>query len=239
MMNEAKNLEKAEPAAKDESYAGRRVAGADPAKREQILAGAKSVFMRLGCDAASMNDITREAGVSKGTIYVYFDNKEDLFCRLIEEERTRFVRNVKDTLNDTAPIAETLTGFGIRFATHVCSEGTICAMRSVISVKSRMPHLTKRFFSATPENVYTVLKAFLERQVAAGRLEIDDVDLAARQFIDLCTAGVFRRRLFDDLPAPPDAAEIAHMVASAVRLFTHGYAPARGTRSTEPALANL
>ncbi|OLP61146.1 TetR family transcriptional regulator [Xaviernesmea oryzae] len=209
----------------DQAGSGRRVAGADPAKREQILAGAKRVFMSVGFDAASMNDIAREAGVSKGTIYVYFDNKEDLFCRLIEEERARFVRNVKDTLNDQAPIQHTLTGFGIRFATHVCSESTICAMRSVLSVKERMPQLTKRFFSATPENVYTVLKSFLDRQVDAGRLEIDDVELAARQFIDLCTAGVFKRRLFGDLAVPPDEDEIARMVASAVRLFTVGYAP--------------
>ncbi|OLP57413.1 TetR family transcriptional regulator [Rhizobium rhizosphaerae] len=238
-MNEAKNTAKAESATRDDACGGRRVAGADPAKREQILAGAKTVFMRLGFDAASMNDITREAGVSKGTIYVYFDNKEDLFCRLIEEERTRFVRNVKDTLNDSAPIADMLTGFGIRFATHVCSESTICAMRSVLSVQARMPHLTKRFFSATPENVYTVLKAFLDRHVAAERLEIEDTDLAARQFIDLCTAGVFKRRLFNDLPAAPDAAEIARMVASAVRLFILGYAPASGVRPKEPALAEL
>ena len=41
----------------------------------------------MGFDAASMNDITREAGVSKGTIYVYFANKEELFEALIEEER--------------------------------------------------------------------------------------------------------------------------------------------------------
>ena len=43
--------------------------------------------MSVGFDAASMNDITREAGVSKGTIYVYFENKEDLFSAMIEQER--------------------------------------------------------------------------------------------------------------------------------------------------------
>lgn len=53
---------------------GRFAAGEDPAKRRQILDGAKRVFMRMGFDAASMNDVTREAGVSKGTLYVYFGN---------------------------------------------------------------------------------------------------------------------------------------------------------------------
>ena len=66
---------------------GRPAAGQDPAKRQQIIEGARRVFIDMGFDAASMNDITREAGVSKGTIYVYFANKEELFEALIEEER--------------------------------------------------------------------------------------------------------------------------------------------------------
>lgn len=44
---------------------GRFAAGEDPAKRQQILAGAKRVFMKMGFDAASMNDVTREAGVPR------------------------------------------------------------------------------------------------------------------------------------------------------------------------------
>ena len=66
---------------------GRPAAGQDPAKRSQIIDGARRVFIDMGFEAASMNDITREAGVSKGTIYVYFANKEELFEALIEEER--------------------------------------------------------------------------------------------------------------------------------------------------------
>ena len=54
---------------------GRPAAGQDPVKRKQIIEGARRVFITVGFDAASMNDITREAGVSKGTIYVYFNNK--------------------------------------------------------------------------------------------------------------------------------------------------------------------
>ncbi len=72
---------------------GRRAAGEDPVKREQILDGAKRVFMEQGFDAASMNDITRAAGVSKGTIYVYFQNKEDLFGELIQRERLRITES--------------------------------------------------------------------------------------------------------------------------------------------------
>src|ERR1051325_2997026 len=58
----------------------------DSAKRRQIIEGARAVFLSQGFDAASMNDIARKAGVSKGTLYVYFRNKEELFEAITEQE---------------------------------------------------------------------------------------------------------------------------------------------------------
>ena len=58
----------------------------DSAKRRQIVQGARSIFLARGFDAASMSDIAKAAGVSKGTLYVYFDNKEQLFEAIVHEE---------------------------------------------------------------------------------------------------------------------------------------------------------
>src|SRR5580658_8185704 len=58
----------------------------DSAKRRQIVEGARSIFLAQGFDAASMSDIARAAGVSKGTLYVYFANKEQLFEAIVHEE---------------------------------------------------------------------------------------------------------------------------------------------------------
>ncbi len=78
---------------------GRRpAAGEDPAMREQILDGAQQVFMQIGYDAASMNDITRAAGVSKGTLYVYFENKEDLFAAIIDRQKCRIMCMLRQIL---------------------------------------------------------------------------------------------------------------------------------------------
>ena len=68
---------------------GRPPAGTDPLKRQQILDGAGRVFSTLGFDAASMSDVAREAEVSKATLYVYFENKEQLFTRICAERRDR------------------------------------------------------------------------------------------------------------------------------------------------------
>src|ERR1044071_6707078 len=61
--------------------------GSESAKRRQILDGARRVFLARGFDGASMGEIAKVAGVSKGTRYVYFDSKEALFEALTLEEK--------------------------------------------------------------------------------------------------------------------------------------------------------
>src|SRR3569833_2638363 len=56
----------------------------DSAKRRQIVEGARAVFLANGFDAASMADIAKAAGVSKGTLYVYFKDKDELFSAIVQ-----------------------------------------------------------------------------------------------------------------------------------------------------------
>lgn len=206
---------------------GRRAAGEDPVKREQILDGAKRVFMEQGFDAASMNDITRAAGVSKGTIYVYFENKEDLFGELIQRERLRITESARHALDASASVRNSLHDFGVLFATHISADTTIKAMRMVIAVNQRMPALACGFLSATPMNPVSVLKSYLDRQVEQGRLDIEDTELAARQFLELATVGLFKHRLFGTMQEPPPASDIERIVNSGIKVFLAAYGTER------------
>ncbi len=197
----------------------------DTAKRRQILDGARRIFVRTGFDAASMNDVTREAGVSKSTLYVYFRSKEELFQALISEERERYFSEIEALFGDAAHPVETLRRYGTKLAEFTLSSGAMHAKRTVIAVASRMPELGRDFYRHGPARGHAVLCAYLERSVAAGALAIDDVPLAAAQFIELSTAGILRRRFFDDEAPQPDAAEIGRTVDAAVRLFMAGYGP--------------
>ena len=203
--------------------AGRRAAGEDPAKREQILDGAKRVFMEQGFEAASMNDITRAAGVSKGTIYVYFENKEDLFGDMIERERRKLTETVRHALDGDQPLEQALKDFGMLFATHMTADHTIRAMRTVIAANHRLPSLCSRFFSASAINPVSVLQDYLDRQVAAGTIAADDTVHAAKQFIELTTVGLFKPRIFGSMEDVPPRSVIEHNVISAVRVFLVAY----------------
>jgi AcrR family transcriptional regulator len=219
------------PAAETVLSSGRFAAGADPVKREQIIAGAKRVFLRMGFDAASMNDITREAGVSKGTIYVYFQSKEDLFEAMVETEREAFLSSLRIILASDDDVETNLYSFGIRFLEHLTDEKIITAMRMVLGVRERMPELCSRFFKG-PQNLRTVLHEYIVRQVAKGRLVIDDTDLAAGQYLDLASGSFFKFRLFGTMPEPPSPEEMARVIRGAIRVFMAAYG-----RNNEPVIA--
>ena len=205
----------------------RAAAGEDPAKRRQILEGARRAFVGLGFDAASMNDVVREAGVSKSTLYVYFRSKEELFRALIECEREAYLTEVEALLVDPGEPAETLRRYGRRLARLVMSPEAMHAKRTVIAVAARMPELGREFYRHGPARGLALLITYFEKACAAGTLAIDDVPLAAAQFVELATAGILRRRFFDDEAPPVSDDEMARIVDAAVALFMAGYGAKR------------
>lgn len=201
----------------------RLAAGQDPAKRAQILDGAGRVISRMGYDAASVNDIAREAGVSKGTIYVYFSGKEDLFEELMEETRERLFKELEAELDRPGDLADRLKRYGAVLARKLCSDPVIRAHRVMIGVTERMPELGARFYERGGTRGTKLLVGYLLTEVAAGHLDISDVPLAAAQFFELCMAGMFRRRLFGHMAEPPTEAEIDRTIRAAVEMFLCRY----------------
>ena len=61
----------------------------DTAKRQQLMEGARRAFLEHGFDGASVGDIVRAAGISKGTLYAYYPSKEKLFEALVIEDRRK------------------------------------------------------------------------------------------------------------------------------------------------------
>jgi len=202
----------------------RPAAGRDPAKRQQIIEGARRVFIDMGFDAASMNDITREAGVSKGTIYVYFSNKEELFEALIEEERCAIFNDLYLALEQTGAVRDTLIRFGVALATKITSEKVTRAQRTVIGICERIPELGARFYERGPKNGHAKLMSYFEAAVEKGHLAIEDIDLAAYQLTDLCLAGYYRQRLFGYRTVAPSMEEIRKTVTAGVDVFLKAYA---------------
>lgn len=200
-------------------------AGQESRKRQQILAGARKVFIEKGFDAASMNDIARVAGVSKGTLYVYFENKERLFLELVAEEKRADLWPIMSLDPGDHDIATVLGNFGQEFLKLLTRPYYIKAMRTVFSIVERMPEVGADYYSRGPQQCMEKLAAYLEAQSKAGVVAIEDPMLAAQQFMDLSQAGILRKLLFNAVPTPSES-EIALQVSQAVSFFLKVYKPA-------------
>lgn len=197
----------------------RHAAGEDPQKRDQILAGAWQEFMAKGFDAATMNGICRAAGVSKGTLYVYFRNKEDLFVALVEHRRAQIAEQLRAALAVPGGIEARLTAYAAAMIRMQTSADVLRSQRIVVAMAERMPDLARRFYDAGARQVLGGLGRWLAEAEEAGLLRIPNPERAAQQFIELAMAGVWRQFLFGLRRDPPDQAEIDSLAADAVRIF--------------------
>ena len=198
-------------------------AGQDPAKREQILEGAQRVFFSVGFDAASMSDITREAGVSKGTIYVYFEGKEELFEALMDNERNKMFASLTDVVEHATSLRQALTDYGRLFTGLLLSDKGIRAHRIMLAVVERKPEFGARFYERGPRRGFLLLRVLLEGFIAKGQCVIDDLDMATYQFSELCLAKFFRQRLFGYQADVPPKDEVERVVQAAVEVFMKAY----------------
>ena len=122
----------------------------DNAKRRQIIDGARAIFLEQGFDAASMNDIARAAGVSKGTLYVYFQNKEQLFQAICSEECRSQAEDLFNFDQDDTDVEATLTRIGIDFVTLICHPERASAARTIIAIAERMPEIGRTYYETGP-----------------------------------------------------------------------------------------
>src|ERR1700681_83320 len=127
------------------------VADEDGAKRCQIIKGARRVFLAQGFDAASMGEIARAAGVSKGTLYVYFENKERLFDAIVGQECLPHAEGIFRFDLADHDVDAVLTRLGIAYVQFLCRPGGPSSMqRTVIAIAERMPEVGRHFYETGP-----------------------------------------------------------------------------------------
>ena len=116
-----------------------------------------------------MNEIARAAGVSKGTLYVYFADKSRLFEAIVEDEALEKGKTAFN-LDPTRDVGTTLREFGRAYISSMCRPGGGSSIRTVMAIAERMPEVGRRFY----ENVlaYTInrLDEYLTARIAAGDL---------------------------------------------------------------------
>ncbi|MBO0344452.1 TetR/AcrR family transcriptional regulator [Roseibium limicola] len=191
-------------------------------KRRQIMEGARAVFQANGFDGASMEQIAKSAGVSKGTLYVYFANKEELFKALILAERVIQADASLAEESYPEPVEELLQKIGQKYLKMFLRPEKLSTLRMVLGATDKFPAFGALLFEAGPVSGRMRLARIIEAKCAAGELKCDDAFLAANQFADLCGSFLTQRSMFL-IDQKITKAEVDKNVTSAVRVFLAAY----------------
>ncbi|MDP3262315.1 MAG: TetR/AcrR family transcriptional regulator [Tabrizicola sp.] len=191
-------------------------------KYDQVLEGARTVFLRDGFERASVDDIAREAAVSKATIYAYFPDKQLLFLEVARCECQRQAEEAEAAVGGEVPVRMALTIAAERIVQFLTSEFGQRMFRIVVGEGERFPGLGREFHDYGPGLIHARLVHHLGCYVENGTLRIDDLHLAADQFAQLCKAGVHEKLIFGiEMSVKPS--DVQRSVQGAVDMFLARY----------------
>ena len=201
-------------------------------KRCQIIEGAAAIFNQSGYDGASMSRIADRAGVSKGTLYNYFESKSALFAAFVERETGARVAWVMQPSEPEPPVEVFLAGVARRLIRTLLSHSSQTLHRIVISEAVKFPDLARIYLDAGYTRGCAEFAHWLGLQASRGLMSIGDPMLAAEQFSALCRTRLWIRRCLD-VDAPTSDDEVDAIADSSVVMFLNTYGPARPGRGQQ------
>ena len=191
-------------------------------RREAILDVASDVFLEEGYANASMSTIAARVGGSKGTLYNYFKNKEELFAAYVVRHCAWQRDAMFEIESDLSDIREALIKTGRIYLSIVLSDFSMANFRVIVAEAQRTPEIGLAFYEAGPRSGAKRLGETLQKAVDSGQLKIDDPVHAAHQFIGLCQNRLLKARLCNFM-AEPTPEEIDREVLPAVKVFLAAY----------------
>ena len=194
-------------------------------KYDQVLDGAREVFLVAGFEGASVDDIARAAGVSKATLYSYFPDKRLMFTAMAERECGRQAAAALQVIDMNAPPAQVLRLAAHQLIRILLSDFAQRIFRVCVAEADRFPELGQAFYDSGPALGRARIMDYLSQARGRGEVAIADMELAADQFAELCKADLWTRAVFGIQTSFTDA-EIDRVVDGAVATFLARYGTA-------------
>jgi AcrR family transcriptional regulator len=187
----------------------------------RIVDAAGDIFLASGYDDTTMDMVARRAGMSKRTVYRLFTGKQALFAAVVASHRQSMLDLPRE--DDDRPLFESLMAI---FRTDLDLETLTqrdAVMRLIITEAQRHPELAPLLHRYGPLQARQLLSEWLVRQVALGRMVIDEPRWAAHFLLQM----TFGPIAFGDDGKPqwPAPAERKSHVARAADIFLHGVVP--------------
>ena len=190
------------------------------ARPGEIVIAALEVFAEKGFAAAKLDDIARRAGISKPTLYLYFDTKEEIFRAVARAAVASLVDAFKTTAEGPdAPFAEIAPKLLSRAAEMMTSGRVPAIARMVIGESRNLPDLARIWHDDVVASVIGIVTGIIARAQGRGEVTPGDPRLYAFSLMGPMVMAMLFREVFGEVGAdPPDLQALADQHArSALR----------------------
>lgn len=194
----------------------------DLEKRAKILQAAKSIFLKMGYHATNMNQIAKDAGVTKLTVYNHFQDKANLFICAIEESCEESLCAKEIVLTAESNFEQALYVMCHRALSIIYLPEALKLDRVLFELAAEQSPLTQQFFDASHTRMSNVWCDFFQQAVDLGFIQKDD-PLKQSEMIVSLMLGLRHYRVLLGLDTVPTAIEIDQMIQQAVELFLLKY----------------
>ena len=170
----------------------------------EICAAALDIFAEKGFAAARLDEIARRAGVSKGTLYLYFHSKEDLFRAVVRDTvapNIELVRGIVDSVD--VPFADIVRALLPRFAVLAQSVRVGAVAKMVIGESRNFPELAKVWHDEVVSKMLAILGTLIRRAQQRGEVRSGDPRLHAMSLMGAMLMGVLWRETLEPVGGEP------------------------------------
>lgn len=169
------------------------------ARPAEIMAAALDLFVERGFAATKLDDVAARAGVSKGTLYLYFTSKEELFKAVIQQGILPVLEQGEEMLaqhgGDTASLIRTLI---YRWWELVASTKLSGIPKLIVSEAANFPEVARYFQDNVSQGIDELLGRVLQAGIEKGEFRRVDIESA----IDVITAPILMREIWINTMAP-------------------------------------
>lgn len=178
-------------------------------KLESIQNAARELFQSKGFIGTSMDKIAEKAGVTKQTVYRYFESKEALFKSALEAQRQQASNDFWEAL-EQEDATKALEAFATKFIERHLSKAHLATIRLLVSEGPMVPEITRAFYAVGPRRTKTCLARFFK-----DRFKIDDAKYEIDVFLGILLS--MRMTVLTGLDAPPSPQSIRRHAEKAVK----------------------
>jgi AcrR family transcriptional regulator len=202
------------------------------ARPSEILAAALETFVEHGYAATKLEDVARRAGITKGTLYIYFESKEALFKAVVRENVVPILATAEQMAGDrTADPEELLRRLVTDWWRAMGPSGLGGLPKLVMSEAANFPELAQFWYDEVVRRGRQTFAQVLRRGMEQGAFRMVDVDLAVRMILAPVLMAAIWKHSFH--ACEKEAFPVEDYLAVSIDIFLRGVAapPAGGSEA--------